>query len=120
VLAKLEAAEALAAESRARPRGELRVNAPVTFGAHSLAPLLPDYLAANPDVTVKLTLNDRVVDRPCLPAVDCEIAGSVYATSAEARVRLKRGGLRGEKRTRAQESFYLFDISVIARQYASV
>jgi DNA-binding transcriptional LysR family regulator len=62
VLAELEAAEALAAESRAKPRGELRVNAPVTFGAHSLAPLLPDYLAANPDVTVRLTLNDRVVD----------------------------------------------------------
>ena len=62
VLAELEAAEALAAESRARPRGELRVNAPVTFGAHRLAPLLPDYMAANPDVSVRLTLNDRVVD----------------------------------------------------------
>lgn len=62
VLAELEAAEALAAESRARPRGELRVNAPVTFGAHSLAPLLPAYMAENPDVTVRLTLNDRVVD----------------------------------------------------------
>lgn len=62
VLAELEAAEALAAESRARPRGELRVNAPVTFGAYSLAPLLPAYMAENPEVTVRLTLNDRVVD----------------------------------------------------------
>jgi DNA-binding transcriptional LysR family regulator len=62
VLAELEAAEALAAESRARPRGELRVNAPVTFGAFSLAPLLPVYMAENPEVTVRLTLNDRVVD----------------------------------------------------------
>src|SRR5690348_12473271 len=62
VLTELEAAETLAAESRARPRGELRVNAPVTFGAHSLAPSLPDYMAQYPDVTVRLTLNDRVVD----------------------------------------------------------
>jgi DNA-binding transcriptional LysR family regulator len=62
VLAELEGAEALAADSRAKPRGELRVNAPVTFGAHSLAPLLPVYMAENPEVTVRLTLSDRVVD----------------------------------------------------------
>jgi DNA-binding transcriptional LysR family regulator len=62
VLAELEAAEALAADSRARPRGELRVNAPVSFGAYSLAPLLPAYMAENPEVTVRLTLGDRMVD----------------------------------------------------------
>jgi DNA-binding transcriptional LysR family regulator len=62
VLAELEAAEALAAESRARPRGELRVNAPVTFGSYSLSPLLPVYMAENPEVTVRLTLSNRVVD----------------------------------------------------------
>lgn len=62
VLAELEAAEALAAESRAKPRGELRVNAPMTFGAYSLAPLLPGYMTENPEVTIRLTLNDRVVD----------------------------------------------------------
>jgi DNA-binding transcriptional LysR family regulator len=62
VLAELEAAEALAADSGARPRGELRVNAPVTFGAYSLAPLLPAYMVENPEVTVRLTLGDRVVD----------------------------------------------------------
>lgn len=62
VLAEVEAAEALAAESRARPRGELRINAPFTFGTHSLAPVLPDYMQENPDVAVKLTLSDRMVD----------------------------------------------------------
>jgi len=40
----------------------LRINAPVTFGAHRLAPILPDYLAAHPEVSVDLTLSDRVVD----------------------------------------------------------
>src|SRR5436190_12774370 len=34
ILAEVEAAEALAAESRAVPRGKIRVNAPVNFGAH--------------------------------------------------------------------------------------
>jgi DNA-binding transcriptional LysR family regulator len=62
VLAELEAAEALVAESRAKPRGELRVNAPLTFGAYSLAPLLPAFMIENPEVTVRLTLNNRVVD----------------------------------------------------------
>ncbi|WP_020178014.1 LysR family transcriptional regulator [Methylopila sp. M107] len=62
VLAEVEAAEALAAESRARPRGELRINAPFTFGTHALSPLLPDYMAENPEVTVRLTLSDRIVD----------------------------------------------------------
>jgi DNA-binding transcriptional LysR family regulator len=62
VLAELEAAEALAAESRARPRGALRINAPVSFGAHILSPVLPAYMAGNPDVAVRLTVSDRVVD----------------------------------------------------------
>ena len=62
ILAEVEAAEALAAESLAIPRGRIRVNAPVTFGAHELALVLPGYLAANPGVEVELTLADRTVD----------------------------------------------------------
>ena len=44
------------------PRGRIRVNAPVTFGAHELARVLPAYLDANPEVDVDLTLADRTVD----------------------------------------------------------
>lgn len=62
ILAEVEAAEALAAETRAIPRGQIRINAPVTFGGHELARVLPDYLAANPQVDVELTLSDRLVD----------------------------------------------------------
>jgi DNA-binding transcriptional LysR family regulator len=62
VLAEVEAAEDMAAESRAAPRGHLRVNAPVTFGAHCLAHALPEYLQEYADVTVELTLSDRIVD----------------------------------------------------------
>jgi DNA-binding transcriptional LysR family regulator len=62
ILAEVDAAEALAAESRAIPRGRLRINAPMTFGAHELAPALPAYLEAFPEVDIELTLADRVVD----------------------------------------------------------
>ncbi|MGG6895686.1 LysR family transcriptional regulator [Rhizobium sp. BR 315] len=62
ILAEVEAAEALAAESRAVPRGKLRVNAPVTFGIHALAPVLPKYLSAHPEVSFELSLTNRMVD----------------------------------------------------------
>jgi DNA-binding transcriptional LysR family regulator len=62
ILAEVESAEGLAAETRAIPRGRLRVNAPVTFGVHALAPKLPDYLTANPEVTVDLSLSNGYVD----------------------------------------------------------
>lgn len=62
ILAEVEAAENLAAESQQAPRGLLRVNAPVTFGSTSLAQVLPDYLRAHPEVTVELSITDRMVD----------------------------------------------------------
>ncbi|TAL79483.1 MAG: LysR family transcriptional regulator [Beijerinckiaceae bacterium] len=62
ILAEIEAAEALAEESRAVPRGRLRINAPVTFGAHELSKTLPDYLAQFPEIAIELTLTDRMVD----------------------------------------------------------
>jgi DNA-binding transcriptional LysR family regulator len=62
ILAEVEAAEGLAAETRAVPRGRLRVNAPVTFGMHALAPRLPEYLTANPEVTIDLSLSNGYVD----------------------------------------------------------
>jgi DNA-binding transcriptional LysR family regulator len=62
ILAEVESAEGLAAETRAVPRGRLRINAPVTFGVHGLAPRLPEYLTANPEVTVDLSLSNGYVD----------------------------------------------------------
>ena len=43
-------------------RGRLRVNAPVTFGAQFVAPLVAKFLKEHPAVDVDLTLNDRTVD----------------------------------------------------------
>lgn len=62
ILAEVEAAEALAAETRAVPRGKLKVNAPVTFGINALAPKLPQYLGAHPEVSIELSLSNRMVD----------------------------------------------------------
>jgi DNA-binding transcriptional LysR family regulator len=62
VLAEAEAAEALAEDLNATPRGRLRVNAPVVFGTHGLVPMLTRYMRQYPEVTLDLTLTDRLVD----------------------------------------------------------
>jgi len=62
LLAELAETEEAVGELQARPRGRLRVNAPVSFGSLHLAAAIADYMAAYPDVAVELTLNDRIVD----------------------------------------------------------
>lgn len=54
--------EADTASSGGEATGLLRINAPVTFGNLHLAPLWPQFTAANPRVSLHITLNDRVVD----------------------------------------------------------
>ncbi|MET1116463.1 MAG: LysR substrate-binding domain-containing protein [Comamonas sp.] len=44
------------------PTGKLRISAPVTFGTEALMPALSTYLARFPEVTVDVSLTDRVVD----------------------------------------------------------
>lgn len=62
ILAEMEAAEALVAETRSTPRGRLRISAPITFGSHALAPEIPQYLRQYPEVSVDLSLSNRTVD----------------------------------------------------------
>lgn len=62
VLAEAEAADTIAQDMRSQPKGVLRVNAPMTFGAFTLAPFITRYLARYPDMQIDLTLNDRFVD----------------------------------------------------------
>jgi DNA-binding transcriptional LysR family regulator len=61
VLRDLDAAEREAAPG-ASPRGRLRVNANLPFGLHCLIPLVPDFLARHPHITLDLALTDAVVD----------------------------------------------------------
>jgi len=62
ITADVAEAEEEAAALHARPRGLLRVNAPMSFGVLHVAPALAVYLDRYPEVSVDLTLNDRVVD----------------------------------------------------------
>ena len=62
ILADLEDANLSVSQLQATPRGQLRVNAPMSFGLLHLAPALPDFLARYPDVDIDLTMNDRFVD----------------------------------------------------------
>ncbi|MBI3523038.1 MAG: LysR family transcriptional regulator [Betaproteobacteria bacterium] len=62
VLSLVEEAKTSAAQEVSVPRGTLRLNAPVPFGARHLGKAISDYLRRYPEVKVDLTLNDRVVD----------------------------------------------------------
>ena len=62
LLAEASELEAETSSSSGEAAGVLRINAPLTFGNLHLAPLWPDFLAANPKVALDITLNDRVVD----------------------------------------------------------
>jgi DNA-binding transcriptional LysR family regulator len=62
LLAGVEEAEAEITSRSGAASGLLRVNAPVTFGIRHLAPLWGVFRARYPDVTLDVTLADRVVD----------------------------------------------------------
>jgi DNA-binding transcriptional LysR family regulator len=62
ILAELDEAEASAAGAYQSPRGVLRVTAPVLFGQRHIAPILRDFLDANPEVSATALFVDRVVE----------------------------------------------------------
>lgn len=62
ILGKIADAEAGAEAMGNKPRGLLRVNASLWFGALTLAPLISDFLHEYPEVNVELSLTDRYVD----------------------------------------------------------
>jgi DNA-binding transcriptional LysR family regulator len=61
-LALLEEARSELSQLSQAPRGLLRVTASVAFGRLCVAPVLPAFLAAYPEVRVQLALLDRMVD----------------------------------------------------------
>ena len=60
ILEELDEADLAAAAGAVR--GRLRINASLPFGSMFVAPLIPAFLAAHPDVIVDLSLTDEVVD----------------------------------------------------------
>src|SRR5947208_6294385 len=62
IVSDIDEAEAEVARSRAAPRGHLHVNTSNAFATHQLAPVLPAFLVRYPDITIELSVTDRVVD----------------------------------------------------------
>ncbi|MBT8106624.1 MAG: LysR family transcriptional regulator [Gammaproteobacteria bacterium] len=62
VLADIDEMENAVGDATAVAQGTLRINAPMTFGTMHLSGAIADYQRGQPDVSVDLTLDDRVVD----------------------------------------------------------
>ena len=62
VIEELERAQNAAADFSDTPKGLLRVTAPVTCGQISLVPLLPEFAALYPELSIDLLLTDGTLD----------------------------------------------------------
>jgi DNA-binding transcriptional LysR family regulator len=72
ILRELGEAEASVSLGGVKARGHLRISAPAGFGRKHVAPLVMQFLDANPEVTLSLDLTDRLVDL-VNEGVDCAI-----------------------------------------------
>lgn len=72
ILAEVSDAESALSNKRLNPRGTIRVDTSATFAANVLLPVMRDFNARYPDITVKLGLADRNVDL-VQEGVDCVI-----------------------------------------------
>jgi DNA-binding transcriptional LysR family regulator len=61
-LLEIEEAEAEVSRLQGEPRGQLRLNSPMSFGILHVAPLLPAFQARYPALAVDMVLDDRKVD----------------------------------------------------------
>jgi DNA-binding transcriptional LysR family regulator len=62
LLAEVDEAERMAAGEYEAPRGRLLVTAPIVFGRLHVLPIVMDFLKTYPEVDLRLSLADRIVD----------------------------------------------------------
>ncbi len=87
VLTEVGNAEANVSAGGVRATGHLRVTAPAGFGRRHVAPLVPAFLRAHPEVRLSLNLSDRVVDI-AHEGIDCAIRVGDLPDSSLVSVRL--------------------------------
>lgn len=61
-LEQLEDAEGEIHAMQAAPKGQLRISAPSSFGVIHLAPLIPELQQTYPDLSIDLSIDDKMVD----------------------------------------------------------
>lgn len=62
ILASVEETELQVSRLHDEPKGVLKINAPMSFGAHYLGSAVADFMRRYRELTVELSLNDRFVD----------------------------------------------------------
>lgn len=87
ILRELGDAEASVSLGGVKARGHLRISAPAGFGRRHVAPLIMQFLDANPEVTVNLDLSDRLVDL-VNEGVDCAIRVGELSDSSLVSIKL--------------------------------
>ncbi len=80
ILADLEEAVTAVTELQEAPTGNLRINAPMSFGTMHLSSVITEFMARHPAVHVELVLNDRFVD-PIEEGFDLTLRAAEPATS---------------------------------------
>lgn len=81
ILASVEETELQVSRLHDEPRGVLKVNAPMSFGALYLGAAMAEFMTAYPELKVELTLNDRFID-PIEEGVDITIRIAALADSS--------------------------------------
>ena len=87
LLNDLANAEAAVSLGGVKVSGHLRLSAPAGFGRRHVAPLVREYLDANPELTVNLDLSDRIVDL-VNEGIDCAVRIGELSDSSLVSVRL--------------------------------
>jgi DNA-binding transcriptional LysR family regulator len=62
IISDLEEAERSVKNLQAEPRGLLRINAPMSFGVHHLAPAVAEFMEIWPQIEIEMVMNDSFVD----------------------------------------------------------
>lgn len=79
ILNDLAEAEAAVQDDMSDPQGELKINAPMSFGVLHLGPAIADFMLQHPRIRVQLVLDDRVID-PVADGFDITVRIGALAT----------------------------------------